>query len=150
MLAGLLSVTPGRAAGVGDQPELGGDDDLVAAPGDGAADDLLAEVRAVDLRGVDVGDAEVEGAVDGADRLAVVQGALAGVGAGHGHGAEADAGDLEVPEVCVLHRCVPLSWFVRCAVPHDRQATGAPERSGESLRVRVCCQPTPCGRAGAT
>ena len=70
-LAGLLSSTPGAAAGVGDEAELRGDHDLVAAALDGPADDLLAEERAVDLGGVDVGDAEVEGAVDGADRLGV-------------------------------------------------------------------------------
>ena len=87
------------AAGVGDEAELGRDDDLVAAALDGLADDLLAVERPVDLGGVDVGDAEVEGAVDGADRLGVVEAAVAGVGAGHGHGAEADAGDLEASEV---------------------------------------------------
>ena len=96
----------GAAAGVGDEPELRGDLDLVAAALDGLADDLLTQERPVDLGGVDVGDTELEGTVDGADRLRVVQGALAGVGAGHGHRAEADAGDLKGPEVCVLHGAV--------------------------------------------
>ena len=104
--AALLSITPWSAAGVGDEPELGGDLHLVAAALDGLADDLLAEVGAVDLGGVDVGDAEIQGAVDGADRLVVVETAAGRVGAGHGHGAEADAGDFEAPEVCVLHVCL--------------------------------------------
>ena len=74
-LAGLLSVTPGAVAAVGDEAELGGDHDLVAAALDGPPDELLAVEGAVDLGGVDVGDAQVERAVDGADRLGVVQGA---------------------------------------------------------------------------
>ena len=78
-------------------------DDLVAAALDRPADDLLAVEGSVDLGGVDVGDAEVQRPVDGADRLVVVEAAAGGVGAGHGHGAEADAGDLEAAEVCVLH-----------------------------------------------
>ena len=96
----------GSAAGVGDKPELRGDLDLVTAALDGLADDLLAQERPVDLGGVDVGDAEVEGAVDGPDRLRVVEGALTGVGAGHGHRAEADAGDLKGSEKCRLHGAV--------------------------------------------
>jgi hypothetical protein len=91
---------------VGDEPELRGDLELVAAALHGLADDLLAQEGAVDLGGVDVGDAEIEGTVDGADRLRVVQGAFARVGAGHGHRAEADAGDLKGPEVCGLHGAV--------------------------------------------
>ena len=65
----------GAAARVRDQAELGGDHDLVAPTRDGAADELLAVEGAVDLCGVDVGDPEVEGAVDGADRLVVVEAA---------------------------------------------------------------------------
>ncbi len=41
------------AAGVGHEPELGGQHDLVAAALEGAADELLVGVRAVDLGGVD-------------------------------------------------------------------------------------------------
>ena len=90
--------------GAADETELGGDLDLVAAALDGASDELLAVEGSVDLGGVDVRDAELEGAVDGADGLGVVQRPAGGVGAGHGHGAEADAGDHEVTEVCVLHQ----------------------------------------------
>ena len=97
----------GPAAGVGDEAELGGDDDLVAAALDRLADELLAVERAVDLGGVDVGDAQVQRAVDGADRLGVVEAPAAGVGAGHGHGAQADPGDVQPAERDVLHQVAP-------------------------------------------
>jgi hypothetical protein len=67
---------------MGHEAELGGDNDLVAPGRDRVADDFLAVERAVDLDGVDVGDAEVECAVDGVDGLGVVQAAAGGVGAG--------------------------------------------------------------------
>jgi len=93
----------GDAVAVSDEAELGGDDDLVAAALQGPADHLLAVEGAVDLGGVEVGDAEVEGTVDRADGLGVVDSSLTGVGAGHGHGAEADTGDVEASERDVLH-----------------------------------------------
>ena len=104
---------------MGDQAELGGDDDIVAAALARLSDDLFGE-GPVDLGGVDVGDTEVEGAVDGADRLGVVEAAFGGVGAGHGHGAEADAGDVEAREVGVLHRM--FFWKVGA----ERTGRGAP------------------------
>src|SRR3954454_20232124 len=110
----------GAAPVVGHESELRGDLDLVASALDGLPDDLLAQERAVDLGGVDVRDAELEGAVDGADRLRVVQGPFAGVGAGHGHRAEADAGDLKGPEVCVLHVCQQSADATRVGVPAER------------------------------
>src|SRR4029077_16018086 len=55
------------APGVRDEAELGGEHDLVPAVPDGPADELLVVIRAVDLGGVEEGDAEVEGPVDGAD-----------------------------------------------------------------------------------
>ena len=118
-------MTPGAVAGaVRDEAELGGDDDVVAAALDGRADDLLAVERAVDLGGVDVGDAEVERAVDGADRLGVVERSAAGVGAGHGHGAQADAGDIEVCEVCGLHDDAPWGEVQDC---HATRRAGGEE-----------------------
>ena len=103
----------GSATGMGHEAELGGDDDLVTAPADGAADDLLAAERAVDLGGVDVGHAEIECAVDGADGLGVVQAAARGVGAGHGHGTQADPGNLQAPECGVLQRRTPRVSVIR-------------------------------------
>jgi hypothetical protein len=79
---------------VGDQAELRGDDDPVAAAGDSLANYFLAVEGAVDLSGIDVGDAQVEGAVDGADRFDVVDGAFRRVRAGHGHGAKPDTRDI--------------------------------------------------------
>jgi hypothetical protein len=63
--------TPGGAAGVGDEPNLVASTTwsrrpLMARPTSSSLE------RPVDLGGVDVGDAEVERAVDGADRLGVV------------------------------------------------------------------------------
>jgi hypothetical protein len=97
----------GSAPGMGHEAELGGDQDVVASGRDRVADDFLAVERAVDLGGVDVGDAEVECAVDGVDGLGVVQAAAGGVGAGHGHGTQADPGDLLAPECGVVQRRAP-------------------------------------------
>jgi len=93
----------GTAAGMGDQTELGGDDDAVAAAHQRLADDFLAVEGAIDLCRVDVSHAQVQGAVDGADGLRVVEGAFGGVRARHRHGAEADAGHVEGAEVGVMH-----------------------------------------------
>ena len=90
------------AAGVRDESELRGEHDLVAAALQGPADELLVGVGAVDLGGVDEGDAEVERPVDGADGLGVV-GASAGVGGGHAHRAEADPGNLQLAELRRAH-----------------------------------------------
>ena len=68
---------PRAAAGVRHEAELGRQHHLVAAALDGPADELLVGERAVDLGGVDEGDAQFERPVDGADRLGVV-GARAG------------------------------------------------------------------------
>src|SRR3954447_25092420 len=91
-----------------DETELGRDLHLVTAALDGTSHDPLAVEGPVDLGGVDVRDAELECAVDGANRLGVVQRSAGHVGACHGHGAEADAGDHEVAEVCVLHQTSSL------------------------------------------
>ena len=52
-------------------------------------------VRAVDLGGVEEGDAELEGLVDGADGLRLIGDGA--VSPGHSHGAETDTRDLEIP-----------------------------------------------------
>src|SRR5437867_669370 len=78
--------------------ELGGDDDLVAPAADPAPDELLVGVGAVHVGGVEEVDAEVERAVDGRDRFAVV---VRAVELRHPHAAEADGGDggTEAPEL---------------------------------------------------
>jgi hypothetical protein len=50
------------ALGVEAEPELGGDDHLVAVGGEGLTDELLVHERAVDLGGVEEGDARAAAA----------------------------------------------------------------------------------------
>ncbi len=90
--------------------ELGGEDDLVPAPGDDAAEDFLAGALAVGGRGVEVVEAEVEGAVEGVGdglllALAVGVPGLHVVGDADLRAAEADLGDFEAgaAEGAVLH-----------------------------------------------
>src|SRR5207249_10866313 len=73
-------------------------DDLVAPAADPAPDELLVGVGAVHVGGVEEVDAEVERAVDGRDRFAVV---VRAVELRHPHAAEADGGDggTEAPEL---------------------------------------------------
>lgn len=80
-VAGAAVDDAGAVAGVGDETELRRHDDVVAAALDGLADDFLAVEGAVDLGGVDVGDPDVQGPVDGADRLGVIESPARGVGA---------------------------------------------------------------------
>jgi hypothetical protein len=87
---------------VGEEPELRREHGLVAATFEGAADELFVRIGAVDLGGVDEGDAQVECPVDGADRLRLVA-SRAGVGGGHPHRAQADATDVEASQRDVLH-----------------------------------------------
>jgi hypothetical protein len=75
---------------------------LVAAVLDSPPDQLLVDVGAVDLGGVEVGDAQVERTVNRADGLGVA--AFPGVVvAGHRHGAESYARDIESADRDVLH-----------------------------------------------
>jgi hypothetical protein len=80
-------VDPARLGivGVADDPELGGENHLVTAIGDRAADQQLIGVRAIDVRRVEEIDAEVERVVDGGDRLALIGRA---VELRHAHGAQ--------------------------------------------------------------
>src|SRR6186997_2365161 len=89
MFAGLLSSTPGPP------PECETKPNFVATTTDatareGAADEFLVGVRAVDLGGVDVGDAQLKGTLDGADRLRVAAARIEVI-AGHRHRAQSDA-----------------------------------------------------------
>jgi hypothetical protein len=67
---------------------------------DRAADEDLVRERPVELGGVDEVDAQLEGALDGLDALALIGGA---VERGHPHAAEADRGHLEVSKVALIH-----------------------------------------------
>jgi hypothetical protein len=101
----------GAATGVRDDAELRREHDLVAAALDGPADQLLVVEGAVDLGGVEVGDAQVQRPVDGADGLGVA--ALSDVvEAGHRHGAESNAGDGESADRDVFYGDLARSY--RC------------------------------------
>jgi hypothetical protein len=82
--------------------ELGGQHHLVAPVGDGTADQPLVGERPVDVGGVQEVAAEVQGAVDGGDRLALVGRA---VGLAHPHAAQAERrdGQLLASEHTLLH-----------------------------------------------
>ena len=62
------------------------------------ADQFVGDVGAVELRGVDVVDAEFDGALQHGDRLVVVARRAEDAGSGQLHGAEADAVDGELAE----------------------------------------------------
>jgi hypothetical protein len=85
-----------RIGAAGPMGELAGDHQAVAAIGDGLAEQGLVVTRAVAGGGVEEGDAEVDRAVEGADRLGVVGRT---VGAGKPHGPEALAADGEGGEL---------------------------------------------------
>ena len=101
----------GAAAGVRDEAELRRHHHLVAAALDGPADELLVGEGAVDLGGVEVGDAQVQRPVDGADRLGVAA-CPDVVVAGHRHRAESYAGDVESAERDVFHGDVAPFFFL--------------------------------------
>jgi hypothetical protein len=84
----------GATAGVRDEAELRGEHNIVATPLEGAADEFLIRVGAVDLRRVDVRDAQVERSLDGADRLGFAARRVEVI-AGHRHRAEPDVRDVK-------------------------------------------------------
>ena len=81
-----------RPASAVDEAELGGDDHVRAAAGDGPADQRLG--RAVNVGGVEHGHPDVDGALDERDRGGIVTGA-AGVDVGDpdAHASEANGRD---------------------------------------------------------
>jgi hypothetical protein len=112
------------AAAVREQPELRRDHHVVAAAGQGAAEQFLVLVRTVDLRGVEQGHPELDGAVDGADRLGVV-GVRTRVEGRHAHAAEPQARHLETGQRYLLHECA-LSEGVTSQVTPGRSDTLGP------------------------
>ena len=92
----------GAATGVRDEAELRRQHDLLASTLDGPADQLLVVVGAVDLGRVEVGDAQIQRPVDGANRLGVAA-CPDVVVAGHRHGTESYARDIESADRNVLH-----------------------------------------------
>src|SRR6185295_17669465 len=90
---------------------LGRDHVFLALPLDRAPDQLLVGERPVDLRGVDEVDAELEGALDGRNRLLLV--GLA-VERGHSHAAEPELRDIQVTKRALIHLLPNLSQWGSC------------------------------------
>ena len=93
--------------GVDVEAELGGDHHLVAQRRKRLADQLLVGERAVDLGGVEEGDAALDGGAEQRDHLRPV--ARLAVGEAQAHAAEADGRDLEaaLAEFALLHPSRP-------------------------------------------
>src|SRR3546814_210171 len=110
----------GRAVDAGDllalepEAEFGRDDQPVALALDRLAEQFLVREGAIDLRGVEEGDAKVDRAVDRARRFVDVGGlAIKDVAApDHRHAADADRGDFEaVAELAIFHGASPMGSF---------------------------------------
>jgi hypothetical protein len=100
LLAQLLGAARGRPAAllVAAGADLGDDDQVVGVGRECLADDLVGDVRAVVVGGVDVGDAQLDDlAQHGHGGVAVLRRAEH-TGAGELHGAVAEAGQLEVAD----------------------------------------------------
>ena len=85
--AGLVAVV------VEGEPELGGDDDVVADRPQGLADELLVVERAVDLGGVEEGDAPVDRRAQEGDHLVARRRRAERLA--HAHAAQPEGGHLE-------------------------------------------------------
>ena len=101
------TVGAARPAVLDPEAELGGDERLVAAIFKCAADELFVGIGAVDFGGVEEVDVKFERAVDGAQRLGLVDLAVHAGHARHSrhaHAAEPDRGNLGVPKFAAFHR----------------------------------------------
>ena len=96
------------------EAELRGDDDLVAHGREGLADELLVDVRAVDLGGVEERDPAVDGGAQQVDHLAAVARVRAEALA-HAHAAEPERGHLQAAgaEDALVHVVSPQMCGVR-------------------------------------
>ena len=61
-----------RAVGLAHAAEFRGDDDFVATPLNGFADELFVAAAAIDIGRVEKGDAEIDGPAQGSDGLRVM------------------------------------------------------------------------------
>ena len=93
------AVEPDRLAVLDAPAELRGDHDLVAYRGERLADEFLVDVWAVDLGGVEEGDAALDRAAQDGDHRVPVAG-VGPVALGHAHGAQADGRDLQALAEC--------------------------------------------------
>ena len=88
------------------EAELGGDHHLVAERRERLADQFLVGERAVDLGGVEEGDAALDGRADQRDHLALVR--RRAVAEAQPHAAEAERRDLEAAAAEVRF-CIAIS-----------------------------------------
>src|SRR6185437_14629895 len=86
------------ALAVADGAALGRDDEVVRVGTERLGDQLLADLGAVGVGGVDQIDAELDRAPEHGDRFVAVRGRAEDFGAGDPHRAEAEPADLEVAE----------------------------------------------------
>ena len=98
------------------EAELGGDHDLLAERRERFADQLFVGERAVDLGGVEEGDAALDGGADQRDTLLLLDGRA--IAEAQAHAAEADGRDFQttVAELALLHPCSPgltIVWLLR-------------------------------------
>lgn len=91
-------LTAGSVGGIAVDAELGRERHLVATVGEDIGDQPLVVAAAVHVRGVDEGHADVDGVVQGRDRLGVVD--LAAVDRGQRHAAESHCADCQSVAEC--------------------------------------------------
>ena len=127
----------GPGLGVDVLGELGGDRDLVAERCERLADELLVDVRTVDLGGVEEGDAEVDRPVQEGDHVGPV--GSAAVAAGHRHAAEADGRDLESAgsESARVHGSAPICRGRGLGVWLGRRACRQEPSSGSESESKI-------------
>ena len=103
MCSGRLFSPSAFPSGVDVEAELGGDHHLVAEGREGLADELLVGERAVDLGGVEEGDAALDGRPDQRDPVPLVRGRA--VAEAQAHAAEAEGRDFQIAlsEFALLH-----------------------------------------------
>src|SRR6266849_10637214 len=125
-------------ARIADNSELCGQHDLVALALDRSSDELFVLVGPVDVGGIEEGDAEFEGAMNGRDRFGVI---ASGVELRHAHAAEAEGGNFETgtSKSADFHTSTPFAevtiWVYRC----DGREEGYEKRKRSTNYVASAC-----------
>src|SRR5262249_20466326 len=99
----------------------------------GAADELLVLKGAVDFGGIEEGDAEFDGPMDGGDRFAFI---CRAIGPAHAHAAEAERGNVQAfaAERTCLHANTPANG-IECARGCDTDAQPPHHRCEPGLAI---------------
>jgi transcriptional regulator with XRE-family HTH domain len=109
--------------------DLRDDVQVVRVRGERLADELVGDVRAVDVGRVDVVDAELDRLAQHGDRRVVVLRRPEDAGAGELHGAVADAGELEVADAVAPAGEILECHDIHCRRPPGEQ--GGPDHPGD-------------------